>query len=160
MADFNPYQAPSAHVDDLDNDGELTLAGRGERLGAAILDTVILLALVLPVMFALGWMEKEPNPLFALLVGQVVFLLLNGYLLYSKGQTIGKKLLGIRITRPNGDQPNFSRIYGLRYLLGAAISAPSPIGGAIFGIVDALFIFRDSRRCIHDLIADTVVIKA
>jgi hypothetical protein len=30
----------------------------------------------------------------------------------------------------------------------------------VFTIVDGLFIFRESRRCVHDLIADTIVIQA
>jgi uncharacterized RDD family membrane protein YckC len=30
----------------------------------------------------------------------------------------------------------------------------------MFGIVDVLFIFGESRQCLHDRIADTIVIKA
>jgi hypothetical protein len=30
----------------------------------------------------------------------------------------------------------------------------------LFGIIDALFIFGDARQCLHDKIADTIVIKA
>ena len=32
--------------------------------------------------------------------------------------------------------------------------------GQIVGIVDSIFIFRKDKRCLHDLIADTRVIKA
>ena len=32
--------------------------------------------------------------------------------------------------------------------------------GAFFGIANPLFIFRDDRRCLHDLIAGTKVVKA
>ena len=30
----------------------------------------------------------------------------------------------------------------------------------MFGIIDVLFIFGESRQCLHDRIADTIVIKA
>ena len=30
----------------------------------------------------------------------------------------------------------------------------------LYGIIDALFIFGESRQCLHDKIADTIVIKA
>jgi uncharacterized RDD family membrane protein YckC len=29
----------------------------------------------------------------------------------------------------------------------------------ILGLIDLLFLFRRDRRCLHDLIADTIVIK-
>jgi len=30
----------------------------------------------------------------------------------------------------------------------------------LYGIVEVLFIFGPARRCVHDYIADTIVIKA
>lgn len=33
-----------------------------------------------------------------------------------------------------------------------------PVAGSIFSLVDVLFIFREDHKCIHDLIADTIVI--
>ena len=80
MADFNPYQAPSAHIEDVIDTEDSELAERGTRLGAVILDSLIF-------------------------IGGIPFV------------------------------------------------------GFIFTIVDPLFIFQESRRCVHDLIADTLVIK-
>jgi uncharacterized RDD family membrane protein YckC len=34
-----------------------------------------------------------------------------------------------------------------------------PLLGGLFSLVNVCFIFRDDRRCIHDLIADTIVVK-
>jgi uncharacterized RDD family membrane protein YckC len=47
----------------------------------------------------------------------------------------------------------------LRAILGGIIGAIPYLGG-IYGLVDALFIFRDDRRCVHDHIAGTRVVKA
>ena len=35
-----------------------------------------------------------------------------------------------------------------------------PIVGAFYALVDCLLIFRESRRCLHDNIADTIVVTA
>ena len=35
-----------------------------------------------------------------------------------------------------------------------------PFLGVVVGLLDALFIFGESRQCLHDKIADTIVIKA
>ncbi|MEA2700447.1 MAG: hypothetical protein QOI66_4718, partial [Myxococcales bacterium] len=45
----------------------------------------------------------------------------------------------------------------LRGVVNGIISAIPYLGG-LYALVDALFIFRDDRRCIHDLIAGTRVI--
>jgi uncharacterized RDD family membrane protein YckC len=29
----------------------------------------------------------------------------------------------------------------------------------LYGLVDALFIFREDKRCLHDLIAGTIVVR-
>ena len=34
----------------------------------------------------------------------------------------------------------------------------STVVGTIYGLVDVLMIFRASRRCLHDHIADTIVV--
>lgn len=43
MADFNPYQAPIAHVEDIHDTENIELAERGTRLGAVIIDALIFL---------------------------------------------------------------------------------------------------------------------
>ena len=35
-----------------------------------------------------------------------------------------------------------------------------PLIGWLFALADALLIFRDSRKCLHDNIADTIVVTA
>jgi len=172
----NPYAAPTAVVDDIAEPGSPELAGRGRRLGAAIIDSLII---AVPFMLLGGWfgfagartgapadgvMKWIVTHPFAYqaaasLLGYLVFLAVNGYLLHSSAQTIGKRLLGIRIVRSNGDTADFGRIALLRYLP-TAFAQMVPVVGNIYPLLDVLLIFRNSRKCLHDNIADTIVVKA
>jgi uncharacterized RDD family membrane protein YckC len=71
---------------------------------------------------------------------------------------VGKKLLGMRIVRSDGSRASAGRILGLRYTLGWVI-ASVPLVGSLYALVDALLIFRGSRQCLHDTIADTIVVN-
>ena len=156
----NPYAAPSAVVDDVAPEGEFVLADRGVRLGAAIIDGL----LVVPASYVFGMMQITktwPDPGLAIGVGlySMVLLAVNLTLLYRSSQSIGKKLVGIKIVRKDGSRASLARIFWLR---GVVNAIPGFIPGIryFYGLVDALFIFGEPRRCIHDYIADTIVIKA
>lgn len=161
----NPYAAPQAVVADFTESGQLELAGRGMRLAGAIVDGLILGLLLIPLMFASGYIQvamsgQQPGLGWQAglgVTGFICFLVVNGYLLNKSGQTVAKKLLGMRIVDLNGNKPEFFRLVGLRYGVGQLI-ALVPIINMVYGLVDALFIFREDRRCIHDLIAGTRVV--
>ena len=165
--ELNPYQAPAATVvDPLSRDDlfALPLASRGSRLVANILDSLSAFAAVflgiLPVSIATAASRDEEAPLAGCLLASLLLLALlavNLYLLAKNGQTLGKKLLGIRIVRLGGEKASIWRLLFVRYLVQNGISAV-PIVGPIFGLVDILFIFREDRRCLHDLAADTTVV--
>lgn len=92
--------------------------------------------------------------------GIAIFLLLHGYLLATAGQTIGKRIVGTRIVNVSDERiPKFLTLVGARYgstwLLGSI-----PGVGNLYALVDVLLVFRDDRRCVHDLIAGTKVINA
>jgi len=161
----NPYSAPQSVVADVDQVQQL--ASRGMRLAGAIIDGIILMIVLIPVMFASGYFTmvmsgQQPGlgwQLGMTVVSFVIFVLVQGYLLNSSGQTIGKKLLGMRIVDLDGNKPNFVKLVGQRYGITYAIQL-IPILGFIYSIVNVLFIFREDQRCIHDLIAGTRVINA
>jgi uncharacterized RDD family membrane protein YckC len=88
-----------------------------------------------------------------------VFVLINGKLLTSNGQTVGKKLMGIKIATLSGGVLPLKDVLLRRYLPPIAVGI-IPIVGAIACLADVLCIFREDRRCIHDLIAGTRVVKA
>jgi uncharacterized RDD family membrane protein YckC len=84
---------------------------------------------------------------------------INLILLHRYGQTLGKRLLRIRIVRSDGNPASLGRIVGLRIIV-ATLPSMVPYLGSFYSITDACFIFREDRRCLHDLIADTLVVKA
>ncbi|HZW73006.1 MAG TPA: RDD family protein [Caldimonas sp.] len=165
--DDNRFAPPQAHVEDVaDTAAGGALAGRGTRLVATLLDGLIgglafaLVSLVTPLTWA-------PAPGVSVtrfmitngIVGIVLFMVLHSYLLATRGQTIGKALLKVRIVRRDGSPASFGRIIGLRYLPTTVITL-IPLFGGLYAIIDSLLIFRESRRCLHDNIADTIVVKA
>lgn len=165
----NPYRAPEAAIVDLDRDVEL--AGRGERLAAAIIDTIIMLVVLIPIMFVGGYFslvmdatasgQKIPvlTGLTWGLVGLVVFLAIQAYPLYATAQTWGKRVLKVRIVGLDGQRLSFGRLIALRYLTMQGIGLV-PLIGPLLSIVNVLLIFRADHRCGHDLIAGTKVVKA
>jgi uncharacterized RDD family membrane protein YckC len=87
----------------------------------------------------------------------IIFLVLQGYFLVTRGQSIGKMIVGTRIVDEEGKIPSALKIVGLRHLAIMVINQV-PYAGGLFSLVDVLFIFRKDRRCIHDMIAQTIVI--
>ena len=162
----NPYAAPAAMVAD-ENPGELALADRGTRLGAVFLDGLFFGFSMAPLILVMSLLGPETTNLDAKLgLGMGVALLVfagvvigNCYYLHRNGQTLAKKLLGIRVVRRDGSRCGLARIFFARYLPVTVLGLIPFIGG-IVSLVDALLIFRDDRRCLHDEIADTIVVRA
>lgn len=130
------------------------LASRAARFWAAIIDTFVLMGplLLLVAISEITDVEALTTVGYVALVG--VFIL-QFVLLAKDGQTVGKKVLNIRIVNNDtGEKASFIRIVLLRQILNAIISAFVPF----YGIVDVLFIFRQDCRTLHDRIAGTRVI--
>ena len=162
----NRFAPPVAHVEDVESVASGELAGRGTRLVAAIVDglfvglAMLVVALVTPYNV---FDPREDSALFAFAVTPALafgsYLLLNGWLLHSRGQTIAKAMLKIKVVRSDGRKASLPRLAGLRYFV-PSLLALVPVFGWIFILVDSLLIFRDSRKCLHDNIADTIVVRA
>jgi uncharacterized RDD family membrane protein YckC len=158
----------------------LELAGRGTRLGAAIIDRAIAALCALPGILLMGpsfvtlmlaasrgeQPELEDLDAAGFLLGAFVAGLgwlaqfgVQLWMLTTRGQSIGKRLLNIRIVlfQDNG-APGFLHAWLLRNFVPGIISLV-PYLGFVFVLVDALFIFSEQRRCIHDHIAGTKVVK-
>ena len=154
MNTTNPYAPPQAAVQDV-ADSDSQLAGRGTRLLTMILDSIILVAMVyLPMMIGTAVSRAIP---FDLLVaaGLVGWIWLTVMFVSRNGQSIGKKITGIKVVRSDGSRASLGRIIVLRNVLNSLLGIIP-----LYGLVDALLIFGESRQCVHDKIADTIVIKA
>jgi len=165
VSEFNPYQTPKSNLT-RSSESAIVLAGRGQRFLAAMVDGIIALVVMIPVMMVLGVfsysMKGLQPPFFLMLsatsIGFVVFVAIHATLLSRYGQTIGKKALGIRIADMEGNKPPLGTILFKRYLPVSFIGL-IPIVGQFLPLIDALFIFRGDRRCLHDLIAGTQVLR-
>jgi uncharacterized RDD family membrane protein YckC len=93
------------------------------------------------------------------LVGFIAWAAITTRLVWSNGQTIGKRALGIKVVRKDGSRASLARIFWLRNALNSVFSWLGYIG-LVYQLIDPLLIFQESRQCLHDRIADTVVIKA
>ncbi len=173
----NAYAPPKANVADVSPGSELTLASRLSRLGAAILDSIIVGALIYTPLIVTGALGagmasamREGNPLafwsvFFTGAGAVscvlfiVWAVVTFRFVAANGQTIAKKLIGIKVVRSDGSRATVARIFWLRNVVNTLITL-IPIIGSLYALVDALFIFTERKQCLHDRIADTIVVDA
>ena len=177
MTKRNPYAPPQAEVRDAPAAPPTKgpLATRTLRLAGAIVDSVASAVFVVPfLMFTGDWTAAISGELSygtISLGGFASFTAMQGFLLATRGQTIGKWLVGTRIVRAdNDDVPTLARTLSLRYGMLAvgpvATLAVLVLNGVILyvfvvvGLIDSALIFRRDRRCLHDLIARTKVVAA
>ena len=168
MNTTNPYAPPRAAVKDIADPGA-DLAGRGTRLAAAMLDGIIFAIVVyIPLIIS---MSIHGRPLlvnahinYGGMFGAGGWLPLAGLIAWGwltilfvsrNGQSIAKKMLGIKVVRRDGSPASLGRIFWLRNVVNTVLAFLP-----LYGLVDALLIFGEARQCVHDKIADTMVIKA
>ena len=145
------------------------LAGFGRRIVATGIDVVVVPLLAVIIMLVTGTLEHAEDyvgyrpVVTAILLGAASYLILNGWLLWKYGQTLGKKLLGIAIVMDvDNSKPSIVRLLlvrGLFFPLLYLIVVPWMLL-LLLPIVDQAFIFRKDRRCLHDLVAGTRIVRA
>ncbi|MGW8380010.1 RDD family protein [Streptomyces sp. ODS28] len=138
------------------------LASRGKRLLARIVDA-LLIGIPIGIILALVQSDVSPadsgNTFAQSLIYQLVYLIYEGLMLTTSGQTVGKRLMRIRVAVlsdgaiPKGS-PGWFRagVYSLPALI--------PCIGSLFWLVNVLFCTWDKpyRQCLHDKAAKTVVV--
>ena len=146
------------------------LAGRGTRLGAHIVDSLLYAGSIIPGAILLG-IGAGNNQDVAIGLGAALmglcalgFLIFQVYLISTSGQSLGKRWLGIKIVKVDGTEPGFVHGWLLRgflmYILTTVLNVATMVLGSVLGLVNVLMIFGDERRCLHDHIAGTKVIIA
>lgn len=141
----------------------MELAERRDRLWAKSIDHGLFLAagivaaILIPGLKDSSLLIPFLSVLAACLLGFCAYQI---WLLTTQGQTLGKKLMGLRIVKTM-DMSNGGFVTNvlLRAVASTAVTLV-PIFGTLFALADPLFVFRDDRRCLHDHIAGTCVIKA
>jgi uncharacterized RDD family membrane protein YckC len=167
----NPYAPPRGAVRDVADSAESAEpAERVTRLVAAILDGIVFVVMVyVPVLivmagsggFADPAVAGEPNIVviglgsILVLIGLIAWIWLTVVNVARNGQTIAKKMLGIKVVRTDGSKASLGRIFWLRNVVNGLLGIIP-----LYGLIDILFIFGAPRQCIHDKLADTIVIKA
>lgn len=165
MSNDNIYATPQSKIMSPEI-SENPLASIGDRLKASLIDCIFMLILAAP--FLLQFVQKTiqhhgkpaiEDMLILNIIGFFIMLLLNGYYWQRYGQSIGKKIIGIKIIDLAGNKPPLWKIAILRHWL-LSFCNIIPVVGKLLSTFDIFFIFTKNRRCIHDYLAGTVVVKA
>ena len=145
---------------------ELVLAGRGRRLVATLIDVLLVPALAIFLMLVTGVLEHAADwsdsgrPMLRIFgLGVVSYLILNVWLLWQRGQTVGKAIMGIAIvSTPSGNKAPFWRLAIRALFFPTLYLIVWPLAAA-FPVIDQVLIFGKRRRCGHDYVCGTSVVK-
>jgi len=162
---------------------ETLLAERSQRFYAFVIDSLFSFSIsfLIPIIFSI--LSFNSNFLLALFSFFIV-VSIQGYLLINTGQSIGKRLMKIRIVDAvTLGLPSIRKVFLIRYILvwqipnllslfliqeedlilnsSSDFSSPENLISLVAFIVLAqtLLIFKTDRRCGHDLISGTIVEK-
>ena len=173
-------------------------AGRFRRLLASLFDTLVLIVVFVffafrgdigYTSFIMALSNELPVIVEWTLWFTAIFFVINGAPLFTRGQTVGKWMLGLHIVdSETGHRPALEKLILYRYVVfillanlvswfyipDTVVSATLPVIGQItlegipwpfpgtllwVPVVDAAFIFSSSRRCLHDRLAGTIVVR-
>ena len=149
--------------------GQLDLASIGRRFAAIFIDGLIVTLPIMLVAFLvllpLGLVEADqgedamPTPLaifanlFVSLGAATIYILYEGFMLSSGGQTVGKKAMKVKVVTAEGSDLTTGQAWGR--------AASRQILGIVpcLGLIDYLVAFGQERTTIHDMMAKTRVVN-
>jgi uncharacterized RDD family membrane protein YckC len=139
-------------------------AERSTRLGAAIVDGLIFSAMVyLPMLLgtvvaASSGASADTALVFMtgpLMIGFIVWTWLTLKQMAATGQSLAKKYFNIKVVLSDGSPAPLSTLILRRNILNGILSMIP-----LYGFIEVLFIFGENRQCLHDRMADTIVVEA
>jgi|GEM_PF-2098121 len=172
----NPYSTPTSDIAPPD-EGVAEVqepATRGERLGAALIDGIIIGVLSTAILFVYWRFLADQLPgafvdgiavspfwggFIENILTFLIFVAIQGYFLAETGQTLGKKLLSIKIVTMKGAKPRMEALLLLRTLVPMLLGG-IPVAGPYIYLAGIIIIFARPKRCLHDYIAGTKVVQA
>jgi uncharacterized RDD family membrane protein YckC len=139
--------------------GALDLATVGRRWGGSIVDTLALYVVYIPATIGFAAVSNgapghaQPGLLiilfYAVLLG--IPVVYEGLMVSSRGQTLGKMAVGIKIVSPDGSAVSPGQAWG-RAVVKMAL-------GTCAGITFLPALFTKDRTTIHDMVAKTRVVR-
>lgn len=165
----NPYAPPRARVRDIAAPSTaIVLAERSSRLGASIVDGLIFAAMVyIPMLVGMaisGAAAQSGSDAAAGFALMGVVLALGGFAVWTwltlkqmgaTGQSLAKKYFNIKVVMSDGSAASLGTLIWKRNFLTWMLGIIP-----FYGLVEVLFIFGDKRQCLHDRMADTIVVAA
>ncbi len=151
-----------------------TLAKPNSRYIASIIDAIVIAIIILPMFIYSRVAEITEDKMFyfsiAFFLYKLFIYLLVDYLipLITKGKTIGRYFMGLRLVKRNGDYANSANylrrtsIFILVALLSDILYLPTIayiLWCAVFVVTIYLIYNDDYRMTVHDKVANTMVIK-
>jgi len=133
------------------------LASPGKRLGAFFLDILIPSIAFVLMLIVSGFgaaQETESGSAIGFLVAIVLFVvyLVWALTLFAKGTTPGKKMLGMRVIKENGESAGFGTML-VREWIGKIIS------GMLLSLGFLWILFDPDRQGWHDKLVSTYVVE-
>lgn len=142
------------------NGSQLRLASVKRRFVALLIDVMIVgivLAIVTSIAAAIAGtiahaLRTLTSTLFAGVIAPVAEVVYAGALLQRGGQTIGKMLMGVKVTRPDGTSISTAQAWGRSIVVGLFVN--------VLEILDCLpALFTPERTAVHDILANTRVVR-
>jgi uncharacterized RDD family membrane protein YckC len=131
------------------------IATVGRRFGGMFVDSLVFAPVWVGLAIAYPQAGVFDHPLQRLVLPAVLWMLYETWMLTNAGgQTLGKKAVGIRVTRTDGSAVT------AKQALWRAVSRNLMTNTYILGLIDAAMVFSGGRRTLHDRAAGTVVVNA
>lgn len=134
----------------------IDIAGAGRRLGAVIIDGLVLLPLsIVYIIFAGPSATTTANGFVSrLVIFAIPWILYEGSMLaHRHGQTLGKKAVGLKVVNPDGTEITPAQAWK------RALSRQVMSITYVLGLIDTLMIFSQQRRTLHDRFGKTLVVN-